>query len=79
MCSTCRRHQDADDTRKCDENVGGTPELRATIELVPFTEFAPRHVRMSNASRPSEHPPVMGEKISKRLGRIIGCKYKTSS
>ena len=29
--------------------------------------------------RPSEHPPVMGEKISKRLGGIKGCKYKTSS
>ena len=29
--------------------------------------------------RPSEHPPVMGEKMSKRLGGIKGCKYKTSS
>ena len=29
--------------------------------------------------RPSEHPPVMGGKISKRLGGIKGCKYKTSS
>ena len=28
---------------------------------------------------PSEHPPVMGEKMSKRLGVIKGCKYKTSS
>ena len=24
--------------------------------------------------RPSEHPPVMGEKMSKRLGGIKGCK-----
>ena len=32
-----------------------------------------------NAPRPSEHPPVMWEKMSKRLGGIIGCKYKTSS
>ena len=32
-----------------------------------------------NAPRPSEHPPVRGEKTSKRLGGIIGCKYKTSS
>ena len=31
-----------------------------------------------NAPRPSEHPPV-GDKMSKRLGGIIGCKYKTSS
>ena len=29
--------------------------------------------------RPSEHPPVMGGKMSKRLGGIKGCKYKTSS
>ena len=26
--------------------------------------------------RASEHPPVMGEKMSKRLGGIKGCKYK---
>ena len=32
-----------------------------------------------NAPRPSEHPPVRGEKTSKRLGGIKGCKYKTSS
>ena len=31
-----------------------------------------------NASRPSEHPSIMGE-MSKRLGGIIGCKYKISS
>ena len=31
-----------------------------------------------NALRPSEHPPVRG-KMSKHLGGIIGCKYKTSS
>ena len=33
-----------------------------------------------NAPRPSEHSPVRGEKMSKRLvGGIKGCKYKTSS
>ena len=34
-----------------------------------------------NASRPSEHPPDDwgGGGVSKRLGGIIGCKYKTSS
>ena len=32
-----------------------------------------------NALRPSEHPPVRGEKTSKRLGGIIGSEYKTSS
>ena len=31
-----------------------------------------------NESRPSEHPK-QGEKMSKRLGGIIGCKDKTSS
>ena len=32
-----------------------------------------------NALRPSEHPPVRGGKMSKRLGGIKGCKYKASS
>ena len=33
-----------------------------------------------NAPRSSEHPPVRGENMSKRLvGGIKGCKYKTSS
>ena len=32
-----------------------------------------------NAPGPSEHPPVRVEKMSKRLGGIKGCKYKTSS
>ena len=32
------------------------------------------------ASKPSEHPPVRGEMSKQRLlGRIIGCKDKTSS
>ena len=32
-----------------------------------------------NAPRPSEHHPVRGGKVSKRLvGGIKGCKYKTS-
>ena len=30
-----------------------------------------------NAPRPSEHPPVRGEKMSKRLGGIKGSKYST--
>ena len=32
-----------------------------------------------NAHRPSQHPTVWGEKISKRLGGIKCCKFKTSS
>ena len=31
-----------------------------------------------NAFRPSEHPPVRGGNMSKRLGEVIGCKDKTS-
>ena len=33
----------------------------------------------STSRRPSEHPPVRGGEMSKRLGGIKGCKYKTSS
>ena len=37
-------------------------------------------VKNQNAPRPSEHPPVsQAEKMSKHLGGIKGCKYKTSS
>ena len=32
-----------------------------------------------NAPRPSEHLPVRRENMSRRLGGIKGCKYKTSS
>ena len=32
-----------------------------------------------SAPRPSEHPPVMGGKMSKRLGGIKGCKYKATT
>ena len=32
-----------------------------------------------NAPRPSEHPPVRGQTMSKRLGGIKGCKCKTST
>ena len=32
-----------------------------------------------NTPRPSEHPPVMGEKMSKRLGRIKRLQIQTSS
>ena len=35
--------------------------------------------KKQNTPRPSEHPPVMGGEMSKRLGGIKGCKYKTSS
>ena len=47
-------------------NVGEKP----TVILLKKNQSAPRS---------SEHPSVMGEKMSKRLGGIKGCKYKTSS
>ena len=47
----------------------------------PFKAIIKRVLKKNqNAPRPSEHPPVIrGEKMSKRLGGIKGCKYKTSS
>ena len=44
---------------------------------VNFTIYpSPYLQKNQSAPRPSEHPPVMGEKMSKRLGGIKGCKYK---
>ena len=47
----------------------------------PYNNVLVQMILKKNQStpRPSEHPPVMGEKMSKRLGGIKGCKYKTSS
>ena len=36
-------------------------------------------MKSQNAPRSFEHPPVKEGKMSKRLGGIKGCKYKTSS
>ena len=49
--------------------------------LFIFVRKNPRVYLKKNQStrRPSEHPPVTGEKMSKRLGGIKGCKYKISS
>ena len=44
----------------------------ATLQLVLFK-------RKIRTRLDLEHPPVRGEKMSKRLGGIKGCKYKTSS
>ena len=45
----------------------------------PFYCFRSKRVdrclkKNQSTPRPSEHPPVMGEKMSKRLGGIKGCK-----
>ena len=36
-------------------------------------------IKKQNAPRRFEHPPVKGGKMSKPLGGIKGCKYKTFS
>ena len=57
----------------CRESVGtGSVNLK----VVPKRVFKRKN---QSTPRPSEHPPVMEEKMSKRLGGIKGCKYKTSS
>ena len=47
--------------------------IRTTLTVQMFLK------KSQNASRPSEHPPVRGGEMSKRLGGIKGCKHKTSS
>ena len=64
-------------------------EARGVTATVPKHDLRIRRLNRTNTDtclkknqstpRPSEHPPVMGEKMSKRLGGIKGCKYKTSS
>ena len=55
----------------------GRPAVYFVIILVPFSlSFLKKN---QSTPRPSEHPPVMGGKMSKRLGGIKACKYKTSS
>ena len=51
-------------------NYHRRPRLNATKRFLKKNQ---------NTPRPSEHPPVMGGKMSKRLGGIKGCKYKISS
>ena len=55
-------------------------EKMLSISTSPGRNFAVYCLKKNqNAPRPSEHPPVRGEKMSKLLGGIKGCKYKTSS
>ena len=48
-------------------------------EYVRYQQYSCCLKKNLNASRPSEHPPVRGKKMSKRLGGIKDCKDKTSS
>ena len=52
-------------------NISMSTGRNFAVNCLKKNQIAPR--------TPSEHPPVRGEKMSKRLGRIKGCKYKTSS
>ena len=57
----------------------GMLKVPAVYFLETFVLFTCILKKNQNAPRPSEHSPVRGEKMSKRLGGIKGCKYKTSS
>ena len=48
-------------------------QLNVTQLLFFFFTFSVFLKKNQNAPRPSEHPPVMGKKMSKRLGGIKGC------
>ena len=50
--------------------------MREVTKMVDYFCYCLK--KNQNAPRPSEHPPVKGKKMSKRLGGIKGCKYKTS-
>ena len=50
------------------------PDTTRSKLLFMDSDFSKKN---QNAPRPSEHPPVRGEQMSKRLGGIKGCKYKT--
>ena len=56
---------------KCSQEV---PYFLEKIQNIAYGVSLKKNL---NASRPSARPPVRG-KMSKRLGGIISCKYKTS-
>ena len=68
-------------------NGGPLPDIIDTVDpmLLPSGNITRLNAmkmfkkKNQSAPRPSEHPSVMGGKMSKRLGGIKGCKYKTSS
>ena len=49
--------------------------LMENCSITIFLRYILESNNYQNAPRPSEHPPVRGEKMSKRLGGIKGCKY----
>ena len=58
-------------------SVSGKSKLQTSHVFSPddpiFVFFFKKNL---NAPRPSEHIPQSGGEMSKRLGGIIGCKYK---
>ena len=52
------------------------PKFGGVNFINKWTRFLKKN---QNAPRPSERPPVRGGNMSKRLGWIKVCKYKTSS
>ena len=63
--------------------VTGAACSRITVDqsmCTPLFQHPLMYLKKNQSTpRPSEHPPVMGGKMSKRLGGIKGCKYKISS
>ena len=53
--------------------------VKTLVIIYDNSAIEPCLKKNQNVPRPSEHPPVRGGEMSKRLGWIKGCKYKTSS
>ena len=61
-------------------NIGCKDKKSSTHIYIHGTKRVPQCLKINqNAPRPSEHLPVRGGEMSKRLGGMKGCKYKTSS
>ena len=63
---------------------GRIPPLYCTLTLIAMQgQYIVKSIVLMSIivvfKEKSEHPPVIGGKMSKRLGGIKGCKYKTSS
>ena len=59
-------------------NTGPSPSSKR-ISGIARKRSTSTTITSSTTPRPSEHSPVRGGKLSKRLGGIVGCKYKISS
>ena len=59
-------------------SINSVTSIKSFISIISINRMF--LVKNQSTPRPSEHPPVMGAKMSKRLpgSGIKGCKYKTS-